>query len=207
MPRKPIDYSITHFYKIVCKDIRITDCYIGHTTDFKTREGCHKRVCNNPNSNRHHCKIYRFIRENGGWDNFDMILIKTLNCQNALEARKKEREIMENHNATLNHLQSFSSSEEKVEQQKQWYIQNRDEVKSRVKTYKQSHIDKYKEYQKKQYQNNRETRLDKMREYYETHSVEIKTRATQYYEQNKERLQKLRMERYYRQKALKNALK
>ena len=89
MPRKPIDYSTTHFYKIVSKDTTIKDCYIGHTTDFKTRKGCHKRVCNNPKSNRHNCKIYCFIRENGGWDNFDMVLIDTIRCNDALDARKK----------------------------------------------------------------------------------------------------------------------
>ena len=49
MPRKPINYTNTHFYKIVCKDISINDCYIGHTTDFKRRKSNHKRTCYNEN--------------------------------------------------------------------------------------------------------------------------------------------------------------
>ena len=44
MPRIKIDYSNTMFYKIVCKDLDIKDFYVGHTTDFKTRKNCHKRV-------------------------------------------------------------------------------------------------------------------------------------------------------------------
>ena len=37
MPKKPIDYSKTHFCKIVCNDTNIKPCYVGHTTDFKRR--------------------------------------------------------------------------------------------------------------------------------------------------------------------------
>ena len=44
MPRKPIDYTNTHFYRIVCKDTSINDCYIGHTTDFKRRKSEHKNI-------------------------------------------------------------------------------------------------------------------------------------------------------------------
>lgn len=38
MPKLPINYSNTHFYKIVCKNADIKDCYVGHTTDFKRRK-------------------------------------------------------------------------------------------------------------------------------------------------------------------------
>ena len=30
-----MDYSKTHFYKIVCKDLNIKDCYVGHTIKFQ----------------------------------------------------------------------------------------------------------------------------------------------------------------------------
>ena len=36
MPSKPMDYSKTRFYKIVCKDLNIKDCYVGHTTDLQS---------------------------------------------------------------------------------------------------------------------------------------------------------------------------
>ena len=38
MPHKEVDDSKTHFYKIVCKDLSIKDCYVGHTTNFKNRK-------------------------------------------------------------------------------------------------------------------------------------------------------------------------
>ena len=34
-------------YKIVCNDLSITDCYVGHTTDFVKRKCNHKIICNN----------------------------------------------------------------------------------------------------------------------------------------------------------------
>ena len=39
MPLQEIDYSKTHFYKIVCKELSVKDCYIGHTTNFNRRKG------------------------------------------------------------------------------------------------------------------------------------------------------------------------
>ena len=43
MPSKAINYDNTHLYKIVCKDLDITDMYIGHTTDFASRKSRHKQ--------------------------------------------------------------------------------------------------------------------------------------------------------------------
>ncbi len=36
-------------YKIVCKDINITDCYIGSSIKFRKRKNLHKSNCNNVN--------------------------------------------------------------------------------------------------------------------------------------------------------------
>ena len=75
MPRKPSDYSNTHFYKICCKDLDITDIYVGHTTDFRKRKTRHKHVCLNENHNDHNLTVYQFIRQHNGWDNWEMVLI------------------------------------------------------------------------------------------------------------------------------------
>ena len=77
MPKKPIDYSKTHFYKIVCNDTNIKPCYVGHTTDFKRRNYEHKSCSENVNSKTNN-KLYKTIRDSGGWCNWSMILIDTL---------------------------------------------------------------------------------------------------------------------------------
>ena len=33
-------------YKIVCNDLNINDCYVGHTTNFNNRKSDHKYNCN-----------------------------------------------------------------------------------------------------------------------------------------------------------------
>ena len=47
MPKTIIDYDKTIIYRIVCKNTLITDCYIGHTTNFTKRICEHKSRFNN----------------------------------------------------------------------------------------------------------------------------------------------------------------
>lgn len=110
MPRKPIDYTETHFYKIVCNDLNITPIYVGHTTHFQKRKWAHKEQCDKDNITQY---VYRFINENGGWNNWSMILINTEKCENVLEARKRERHYIEEHKASLNKIMPYIDSEEK----------------------------------------------------------------------------------------------
>ena len=97
MPKDNIDYSNTIIYKIYCKDETITDLYVGHTTNFSQRKYAHKMSCKKQN-----IKLYNIIRDNGGWDNWEMIEIARYNCKNSSEARIKEHYHYELLNSTLN---------------------------------------------------------------------------------------------------------
>ena len=99
MPKNEIDYSNTIIYKIVCKDEKIADLYVGHTTNFVKRKCLHKNSCNNLNNK---LKIYNIIRENGGWENWDMIEIARYNCKDHTQARIKEQEHYDLLKADLN---------------------------------------------------------------------------------------------------------
>jgi hypothetical protein len=100
MPKDNINYSDTTIYKIYCKDETITDLYVGYTTNFHVRKYQHKNSCNNSKNNN--IKIYKTIRENGGWDNWNMVEIAKYNCKNSTEARIKEQEHYELLKASLN---------------------------------------------------------------------------------------------------------
>lgn len=91
MPRTAIDYSNTVFYKIYCKDARISDIYIGHTTNFIKRKNSHKSLVDNyePYNDQ---QIYKRIRECGGWNNWNMIELEKCSCINRDHALKKELE-------------------------------------------------------------------------------------------------------------------
>lgn len=105
MPKVIIDYSNTIIYKIYCKNPDIKDLYVGHTTNFVQRKHAHKQNCVNSNSVCYDMKVYKMIRNNGGWDNWNMEIVNFFNCKDNYEARKKEQEYFILLNATLNSVE------------------------------------------------------------------------------------------------------
>ena len=90
MPRKQSHYENTIIYKIYCKDAECTHFYIGHSTNFILRKNVHKFYSKTKNSN-----LYKYIRENGGWENFVMEKIDDFPCETKREAHQREREFIE----------------------------------------------------------------------------------------------------------------
>lgn len=169
MPLKPIDYSKTIMYKLCCNDITITDIYIGHTTDFKSRKRQHKNSCNKEHNKCYNYNVYNFIRNNGGWDNWSMIMIEEYLCNSKLEATKRERELIEQLKPTLNsHIPSRTKNE--------WYENNKDYVKEKVKKYCEDNKEKHKEKMKEYYNNNLEKHKEKKKEYYENNKEKLNKR-------------------------------
>jgi hypothetical protein len=113
MPKKEVDYSKTVIYKIVCNDLTIIELYVGTTTNFIKRKNQHKTACNGKYK-QSEFKVYKTIRDNGGWDNWSMIQIEEYPCANGNEARARERHFYEQLNATLN-MQKPALTEEEIE--------------------------------------------------------------------------------------------
>jgi hypothetical protein len=102
MPRTAKDYSNVYFYKIVCNDLNVTDCYVGHTTHFVNRKRCHKNNSINPNNTGHNCRVYKTIRANGGFTNWSMLVVEQCYCVDSHDAYLKERGWIEKLKANLN---------------------------------------------------------------------------------------------------------
>jgi hypothetical protein len=137
MPRLHADYSKTIIYQICCLDTSITDIYIGQTTSFINRKYNHKTHCNNQNGPLYNKRLYKFIRENGGWVNWKMVQIEEYHCNNKREAEARETYWMKELKSSLNTTLSFQTQEEKKEYEKEYH-----------KEYQQ-HSEKCKEYKKK----------------------------------------------------------
>jgi len=132
MPKIPIDYSKTIIYKIVCDDLSVKDCYVGHTVNMTKRKWGHKSACNNENDKSYNYKIYKIIRENGGWDNWNMLLVEKFPCKDNSEACKREREVYEELDAKMNMLIPYRTQEEIKQYHKQYdqeYYQTNKEYK------------------------------------------------------------------------------
>ena len=106
------DYSQSTYYCIKCKNTEIKDIYVGLTTNFSNRKGSHKHDCNCPEKN--HVKLYTFINNNGGWDNWEMIKLELYPCNNLAEARLREQHWLNELKPTLNSNKSIMLKREEV---------------------------------------------------------------------------------------------
>jgi hypothetical protein len=132
MPKKPMDYSKTIIYKLVCNDLNIKECYVGHTTNWRQRKATHKQSVENINHPEYNFKKSIFIRDYGGWCGWSMIQIELFPCNDKQEAIARERYWYETLGATLNSNVPSRSKKEyyeqnrehKLEYQKQYLEQN-----------------------------------------------------------------------------------
>lgn len=183
MTKKPIDYSKSCIYKLCCKDTNITDCYVGSTTNFRSRKYHHKSSCNNENnSGIYNLKVYQFIRDNGGWDNFDMVLVEKVNVNDGNELHKEERKWIEQLNSILNHQLPTRSM-------KEWFEDNKDKLTEKKKEYYKEYKDKIKEKHKQYYKDNKESIKEYYKDWYENNKESIKKYNIKYYENNKEKIE------------------
>ena len=120
-----------------------------------TKRKCsHKSHCNNENDKAHNLKIYQIIRENGGWDNWSMLLVEKFPCKDKYEACKREREVYEELEAKMNTFRPYRTQEElkeyREEYSKQYREEHKEESKEYNKQYREEHKEEHKQY-KKQY--------------------------------------------------------
>jgi len=95
-----VNYQEGLIYKIAHKYSPYV--YIGSTTNFNRRKAEHKYDCNNEKSKKYNNKVYQTIREMGGWDNFEMVLVVKCPCDDKKELHAKEFEYKQLFHANLN---------------------------------------------------------------------------------------------------------
>jgi len=162
MPRLPIDYNNTIMYKLVCRNLAIKNCYVGHTTNFTNRKRLHKSGCKT-----REYYLYQFIQENGDWENWDMIMVEQYPCNNLYEASARERHWIETLNADLNHrLPPTGLSKNEV--YKQYYRKNIKKIAEQAKQYRIENADKNKEMQKQWRTENAEKHKEQQKQWCST---------------------------------------
>jgi transcription-repair coupling factor (superfamily II helicase) len=166
MPRQKVNYSNTMMYKIVSNDLNIRDCYVGSTTDFTKRKYRHKSDCTNANSEKYNLKVYQFIRNNGNWHNWSMVLIEMYPCTNHLESSQRERFWCENLNATLNSMVPSRS-------QKEYTVDNKEHIREQHKQY---------------FKTNKEHMTEQHKQYCKTNKEHIREQNKQYKSDHKEQI-------------------
>ena len=127
------------------------------------------------------------IRENGGWDNWSVIVVEIYDtCKNSEEARTRERYWFEQLNASLNSIKPIITEEEYKEHKHQYSKQYREDNKEilheRNKEWRELNKDRIIEEHKKYYESNKFQILEKQKIYEQINIDKKKERERQQYE-------------------------
>ncbi len=171
MPRTPINYDNACIYQFEKEGIVY---YVGSTTNFTNRKSQHRCNTINPNNKKHNLPIYIFIRANGGWDAFKMILIENYKCNDVNELTAREQHFINEFRPTLLNVNnpvgiSF----------KQYYIENQEKIKKKVAKYRLE---------------NKEAVEKAKREYCLKNKEAIAKQKTLYYNNNKDKFVQYRID-------------
>jgi hypothetical protein len=189
-------YIKTVIYKLICKDITIVDCYVGHTTNKKSRINEHKYACNNSNSKSYNAKLYETIRNTGGWDNWSLVEIEAYPCDTKEQAHSREQFWIHSLNANLNMISAVLDIDNKLQkledyrlklhnealereairkqEREQYLIENKDKIKERQIQVRKEYVLKNRDYINK-----------RMREYNQKTKERLADRAKKYYDNRK----------------------
>ena len=141
MPKKAFNWKNSVIYKICCKDTDVKEIYIGSTTNMVKRRHDHKKCCNSEKMDRYNLYVYEFIREHGGWDNWEMVLVEKYPCVDNMELVKRERYWYDELKASLNSRRPHITEEERIkhniENQKKYKEKNEDYFRTYAKDYRE----------------------------------------------------------------------
>jgi hypothetical protein len=205
MYRMEEEYTLTYsasdidnyvMYKIYPKNSNLNYCYIGHTNNFNFRKRHHRLPCIDINHSKSHIKLYKVIRENGGWDEWEMVELEKFNGKTKLEARMREQELMKIHNANLNILNAYITEDERKATKnaitEKYRENNKELLKEQTKKYKEEHKDIIAEQMKIYRAENKEKIYEKTKEYREKNKEKYQEWKKNWTENNKENLKEKR---------------
>jgi len=139
MPKQNVDYSKSLIYKIEHLD-KPELVYIGSTSNFVKRKANHKKCCNNENSKAYNQLKYRTMRENGGWEQFKMVVIKEYSCNTRTELDIEEEKCRKELQASLNshrcHITEEENRETIAEYGKNYRSNNKEVIAENGKNYR-----------------------------------------------------------------------
>ena len=165
-----------YIYKLIHKEATNDDMiYIGSCDDISQRVSKHKYCCNTPNNRKYNYKVYKYIRENGGWNNWKYEIIDEVEVALRDDGYIYEKEYIVKYDA-VNKLNSKIAGRTKRE-----YLENNKEY--------------IKRRNKEKYEKNKEQVLQKDKDKYDKNKEQILKRVNEYRERNKDEINAKRREK------------
>lgn len=124
-----IIYLIKHK---TCDDKKV---YVGSTNNLKKRINEHKSSCNNEKCNDYNLKIYQYIRENGGFNQYEFIILECYAYNFKHDLLCKEDYYIKMYPNNLNSQRAYLTDEEHKNRHKKYYDENKDIVLEKNKKY------------------------------------------------------------------------
>lgn len=165
----------TTIYQIYCKDPNITETYVGSTINFYRRVYLHRSNCTNENSKDYEIYLYKFIRNNGGINNWEFKVLNQIEYFDDSMRRRQEQCYIDLIKPELNSLNAYISEEEKKEYRNEYMEKYREENQQYFK-------EKYKQY----YQDNKEEISIKRKDYRVKNKEKLSENFKKWEEENKE---------------------
>jgi len=143
---RPQDFSKSIIYNIRHMESKEV-VYVGSTTNFSQRKTKHKYKYNKGEYFTY--PIYCHIRDNGGFDCFEVIPIKSLKLRNKTELLIAEQEEIDKHRTLVNSRKAHMTIEQKRidhnERNKKWYENNTEKHKKYYQEHKENINEKQKQ--------------------------------------------------------------
>ena len=160
-----------YIYKLCCDGI--DDFYIGSSWDMYNRKSKHNGNCNNQENPSYHLKVYKYIRENKGIDNWKFEILETSVFQGKLNMVIREQYYIDLLKPSLNMYSAYRTREDYIKYHKEYSrkYRNKEGYKEYVREYnkkpemKEYHkeyklTDKYKQKAKEYSKTQLETKLN-----------------------------------------------
>ncbi len=108
------DLSNCYIYHII--DSNKVVHYVGSTSNLNIRKSSHKYRCNTEHNNKYHYDIYKYIRDNGGFEKFEIVPIRKIdNISNKTDLLIAEQNEINKFSGLKNVRGSYLSYEDKLE--------------------------------------------------------------------------------------------
>ena len=116
--------------------------YIGYTANFRQRKINHKFNILNPNSKCYYLPIYNHIREKGGYDKYEFVVLE----QSKDNIKFKEREYTDKYGlSNLLNMRGGDTGLSKENYHKNRYEKNKEKINEKQKEYREKNREKLKE--------------------------------------------------------------
>ena len=177
-------YSMfVYIYKLI-KNNAINDdmIYIGSAENINDRMSKHKYSCNNIKGRKYNYKVYKYIRDNGGWDEWKYEIIDEVEVALREDAGIYEGEYIIIYNA-INKLNEVVAgrclNKSNNQYHKEKYQRNKEDILQKCK---------------EKYQRNKEDILQKCKEKYQRNKEDILQRVKEHRNKNKDAINQRRRE-------------